>query len=621
MKKTSPMDSILFLAPFGMMAETAQRLASDLGISLKVEVADDDHAIETVARHPQVDVVVSRGGVAERIKALDNISVVEIATTVDQYLDVISRFASQGMRRIGFVGRANILGGASGDFDIAGTRVYFRSCLSLLEIEQTFNALCEAGIDAIVGCRLGYDLAVAKGVPAERLVATELSVKRALEEAVRLVRAKEIERRQGAQLKAIVDNIDEGIVALDRERRIDFCNNIARRLCSDMNGTFNHRFVADLLAGGELEKITNIHGRDVLARSIPLEVGGVRVGDVITLQEGSSIQMQERKIRVSLHQKGLYAKKCFGDMLGESDSIRKLIEKAQKYASHDSNLLIYGETGTGKEVLAQSVHNASLRRYGPFVSVNTASLPPSLLESELFGYAEGAFTGAKKGGKPGLFELAHGGTIFLDEIGELTPDIQSRLLRVLQEKEIMRIGDDRIIPVDVRVISATNRDLSDLVREGGFREDLYYRIHVLGLRIPPLRERQNDVVLLFQSFLNELAKNDGRTISLTEAAIVGLKSYDWPGNIRQLKNVAEVIACHGAAVIDLEDVEEVLGGQETRIVRKELTAEQELEAMKQLEASALRKLLEQYPADEVCRKLGISRVTLWRRKNALLKGK
>lgn len=338
-----------------------------------------------------------------------------------------------------------------------------------------------------------------------------------------------------------------------------------------MNGTFNHRFVADLLAGGELEKITNIHGRDVLARSIPLEVGGVRVGDVITLQEGSSIQMQERKIRVSLHQKGLYAKKCFGDMLGESDSIRKLIEKAQKYASHDSNLLIYGETGTGKEVLAQSVHNASLRRYGPFVSVNTASLPPSLLESELFGYAEGAFTGAKKGGKPGLFELAHGGTIFLDEIGELTPDIQSRLLRVLQEKEIMRIGDDRIIPVDVRVISATNRDLSDLVREGGFREDLYYRIHVLGLRIPPLRERQNDVVLLFQSFLNELAKNDGRTISLTEAAIVGLKSYDWPGNIRQLKNVAEVIACHGAAVIDLEDVEEVLGGQETRIVRKELT--------------------------------------------------
>lgn len=613
------MSSILFLAPFGAMAETALHLAQGMGISLQVETADDDHAVEAVCRHPDVEVVVSRGGVAERIKTMDRISVVEITMTVDEFLDAISRFSAQGMRNIGFVGRANIFGGASGDFRIAETQVYFRSCQYEEEIEQNIITLKKIGVEAIIGCRHGYEQALKHGIAAERLSTSALSIKNALDEAVRLVRAKEMERLQSAQLMAIINNIEEGVIAVDGSQQVNFHNHVAERLCAAQNGELAGSVISDLLYHGRQEKIANVNGSFLLTKSIPLDINGKRFGEVITFQETSSIQKQERKIRLSLYQKGLYAKKYFADMLGESPIMVSLIEKAKKYASHDSNLLIYGETGTGKEVLAQSVHNASRRRNGPFVSVNTASLPPNLLESELFGYADGAFTGAKKGGKPGLFELAHGGTIFLDEIGELTPDIQSRLLRVLQEKEIMRIGDDRIIPVDVRIISATNRDLFDLVQKGGFREDLYYRIYVLGLRLPPLRERAQDIPLLFDACIREIAQKEGRRIGLTEQALSALMQYSWPGNIRQLKNIAEVIAYCGPDLVDADYVEEVLAEQETKIDRKPAWQPQrKFVSMREMEAGVLRDMLEAHSADEVCRMLGISRVTLWRKKKALL---
>lgn len=300
-------------------------------------------------------------------------------------------------------------------------------------------------------------------------------------------------------------------------------------------------------------------------------------------------------------------------MIGQSAAIKQLIAKARNYANYHSNLLIYGETGTGKEIVAQSVHNHSACRKGPFVSVNTASIPPSLLESELFGYAEGAFTGARKGGKQGLFELAHGGTIFLDEIGELTPDIQSRLLRVLQEKEIMRIGDDKIIPVDVRIIAATNRDLFEQVKSGAFRQDLYYRIHVLGLRVPPLRERAEDIPLIFDYYIKKMRAKEGKSVKVSAGAMKLLAAYSWPGNIRQLKNIAEVAACCGSELIDAEHVADMLGEQETRVENGKYITIADGGSLKQMEAEIIKYLLTRHTSDEVCRQLGISRVTLWRK--------
>lgn len=219
------------------------------------------------------------------------------------------------------------------------------------------------------------------------------------------------------------------------------------------------------------------------------------------------------------------------------------IEKARRFAETSSNIMLLGESGTGKELFAQSIHNCSKRKDGPFVAINCAALPENLLESELFGYVQGAFTGTNKGGKIGLFELAHGGTLFLDEISEVSINVQSKLLRVLQEREVRRIGDDKVISVDVRIICATNQNLKKLIVEGRFRQDLLYRLDVLRVFLPPLRRREKDVLLIFSSLLRHyLPDNVEELPPLTPEAQELLLFTPFPGNVRELRNVAERVS-------------------------------------------------------------------------------
>jgi transcriptional regulator with PAS, ATPase and Fis domain len=212
------------------------------------------------------------------------------------------------------------------------------------------------------------------------------------------------------------------------------------------------------------------------------------------------------------------------------------IKLSKKVAKSDLTVLITGESGTGKELFAQSIHNASLRKNGPFVAINCAAVPESLLESELFGYESGAFTGARKEGKAGLFEQANMGTIFLDEIGDMPLTLQARLLRVLQERQVMRIGSDRLINVDIRIIAATNKNLIKMIEKGQFREDLFYRINVLPINIPPVRERKEDIIPLIKCYMER--KKD---IKLSDEVVEVLMNYSWPGNIREIQNVASYI--------------------------------------------------------------------------------
>lgn len=251
-----------------------------------------------------------------------------------------------------------------------------------------------------------------------------------------------------------------------------------------------------------------------------------------------SLQKSETKARVRLHSKSFIAKYTFDDILGTSLSIQKSISVARQFSKTNFTVLLLGESGTGKELFAQSIHNASSRAQGPFVGINFAALPESLAESELFGYEEGAFTGASKGGKPGLFELAHCGTIFLDEIGDASLSIQAKLLRVLEEREIIRIGGSGSIPIDVRIICATNRNLPKMVKEGAFREDLFYRIHVLSLRIPPLRDRKEDLADILRSGAFSSLHCDVLSGRLHDLFM----KYDWPGNIRELKATMQYIS-------------------------------------------------------------------------------
>ena len=239
-----------------------------------------------------------------------------------------------------------------------------------------------------------------------------------------------------------------------------------------------------------------------------------------------------------------------GRVIGQSPGWHDVLRKATQVASTETTVFVQGESGTGKEVVARFIHRTSPRRRGPFVAINCAALPESLLESELFGYERGAFTGAQFA-KPGQIELASGGVLFLDEVSEMSPAAQAKLLRVLQEREFQRLGGTRPLKANVRIIAASNQDLRKAVLRGGFREDLYYRLHVFDVRIPPLRDRASDIPLFAESFLQEFGRAMGRsTAALSEEASGALVAYDWPGNVRELRNVLEraTILCEGGPI-------------------------------------------------------------------------
>jgi propionate catabolism operon transcriptional regulator len=262
---------------------------------------------------------------------------------------------------------------------------------------------------------------------------------------------------------------------------------------------------------------------------------------VVTVQDALVAQRIERSLRTSQRPKHLVARHRLDDLIGDSPALQRVRRLARAGAAHDATVLLTGESGTGKELVAQGIHNASRRRGNPFVAFNCAALPEGLIESELFGHEEGAFTGARRGGKPGLFEIAHTGTIFLDEIGEMPAALQSRLLRVLQEREVMKLGSGRATPVDVRVIAATHRDLHALVEQGMFRADLYFRLNLLQIELPPLRERRGDVAPLARHLLSRSALQYGLPEAALERVLAFLaplfEHYAWPGNVRELENL------------------------------------------------------------------------------------
>ncbi|MEG2137952.1 MAG: sigma 54-interacting transcriptional regulator, partial [Oscillospiraceae bacterium] len=326
---------------------------------------------------------------------------------------------------------------------------------------------------------------------------------------------------------------------------------------------------------------------------------------------------QEKKNRV----KGFRAKTSFPDIIGSSKIMRRTEEEAKLFAKTEASILICGETGTGKELFAQSVHNYSGRKKGPFIAINCAALPESLLESELFGYEEGAFTGSKKGGKMGIFELANEGTIFLDEIGEIGLPLQARLLRVLQEKEVMRIGGERIFKVDARVITATNKDIYHM-SDKEFRRDLLYRLRVLELFLPPLRQREGDVVEIFLHFLRQRLSLAEHDLELPEDVLGLLRTYSWPGNVRELQNACErfCIYCEQSARLSSANLKKYMlrAIGEDRFLEDVLCQYGYDKDKRGENTERLQKLVRylkhalDYSNEQVAEVLGVSRTTLWR---------
>ncbi|SHJ49672.1 sigma-54 interaction domain-containing protein [Tepidibacter formicigenes] len=364
-----------------------------------------------------------------------------------------------------------------------------------------------------------------------------------------------------SQLDILLQILDDGIIAVNSNGNIYSYNESAKNIIGYKKDEVIGKNGIEILSKIPFdyvlktlnpikEKLIKINGYDVVVSVHPIVHSNKNYGAVAILKKFSDTEIKQHKLRAQLIGKGHIAKYRFEDILGKSDLIKKCKDIAKRMSNSDSSILISGESGTGKELFAQAIHNSSKRKDYQFVAINCGAFPESLLESELFGYEEGAFTGARKGGKPGLFELAHNGTLFLDEIGEMPLNLQKRLLRVLQEREVMRIGGDRLIKINIRVIAATNRDLKEMVKKGEFREDLYYRLNVLPLKIPPLRVRKEDILLLVNQMKNQFNCN----FNLTEDAKELLLSHNWRGNVRELKNYIEYFSNLGLENVDVDDL-------------------------------------------------------------------
>lgn len=397
---------------------------------------------------------------------------------------------------------------------------------TLIEIIQEFN------LPAVCGEQFYYD-----------------NVERIIHGSFRLNRLLNATQEMRSNIERICDLNKNAVFAYDENEKITYFNPAAEKLFQIQNRReLLHRplktvlreyggLVSQLLSKKAIEEMmVKIHGAEALVTTSVYETenGPNTMVNIMLLED---FQQAASNARSKLKTRDFIAKYRFDNILGDSSDILQAVKIAKTYAYSDATVLITGESGVGKELFAQSIHNASKRAKQPFVAVNFAALPESLAESELFGYTEGAFTGALRGGKRGLFEIAHQGTIFLDEIGDAPLSLQTKLLRVLEEREIVRIGGSNVIPIDIRVICATNRNLKEMMREGKFREDLYYRIKILSLHIPPLRERRSDIEEILRRMLGEFENTE----LLNGEILQALTSYTWPGNIRELKGVVEYI--------------------------------------------------------------------------------
>lgn len=370
-------------------------------------------------------------------------------------------------------------------------------------------------------------------------------------------------RRLESQFDILMDVLDQGVIAVNEHEEIYAVNQMARDITHVFGNTVMNQHGASVFPYIPfkqcLESMTETKPQVVRVAGSPVSVyvrpvlrRGKCIGAFAILQKFNEMERRQNELRGQLMKKGQghRAKYCVDDVIGESEAILKTKEIVVKMAQTESPVLLIGETGTGKELFAHSVHNASRRKEQPFVAINCAAMPENLLESELFGYEDGAFTGARKGGRPGLFEFAHQGTMFLDEVEGMSPALQVKLLRVLQEREIMRVGGSQIIHVDVRIVAATNESLEEKVEDGSFRRDLYYRLNALPVLIPPLRERGGDVFLILDKFRRDL----GSGFTLSEEIRQLFREYRWRGNIRELRNIAEYLNFTGHTVITREDL-------------------------------------------------------------------
>ena len=631
-------DELLIVAGYCGMAETIRTVCRRLEVEptiLRWEYANDEFLLELQKRFQTgnvPDVIIARGALANMVERFFRGIVLIRAEPSEMDILTAVRKATAYGERIGLLLQERYaatyqLQPIKELFGLQTLVVY--PFQSREDIVAQINKGKQEGMDVMAG---GGTLAVrtgkAVGIPVCLAETGEFSMESAIHEALAVLRVLRQKKEYLDFFHSASASVNEGILVTDGEQ-ILFTNEIIGKIFrtgaslvgKTVRGLPDIFFpggqtLSDLLREPDAESIINICGVNYLVHKCAHTHSGTKQ-TLLVFANADNIQLQEQRIRNTLYAKGLIAKYVFQDIQAESDVMRSVIARARQYAQTNANILISGESGTGKELFAQSIHNASSRAKGPFVAINCASIPENLLESELFGYEEGSFSGAKKGGKPGLFELSHNGTIFLDEIDSLPTQLQGALLRVLQEKEIHRIGSQRNVAVNIRVIAAANKDMKRLLAEKAFRPDLYYRLNTLHLTIPPLCLRDGDVLPLADYFIRRYA-------SFYQVEPPALRAQDrqlllrhrWPGNVRELENamhrfviLTQVGQTAVEGCLDAFDSDPSAQSSEEDIytIRKG--------SLDDMERELIRQALRDHGANrgETARFLGISRSTLWKK--------
>ena len=567
-------------------------------------------------------VLIARGGHAHRLRSSNlGVPVVSIPFTGNNITSILLQ-ATHTWGEFAVIGNHTLVQMARELEHAMKAQIHYCAISGWSDFETQVINIKNSGVKAVVG---GYDacqFAKKHGLHTYCITTNQYEISAAIADAKTLLAALDRDKRWSDLFRSVLDTVHEGVVIIDSDYKITHLNRLAKKFLSDfVIGTRVHdplyigRIKRALNGGCIYDELTEADDYKYTCTTIPVKTGDEITEVVFVLQEVEYVQKIEQQVRQKVFKKGLFASKSFSDILGNSPVTRETIQTAKRYALVNSTILITGESGTGKEIFAQSIHNFSLRRNEAFVAVNCATIPPNLFESELFGYVEGAFTGAKHGGKTGLFELAHNGTIFLDEIGEMPLNMQARLLRVLEERQIMRVGGDQVIPINIRVIAATNKDLLKMVDEETFRSDLYYRLNVLPLKLRPLRERKEDLHALIGHFIKKYADEHSRNqFQFTDAGMDTMMRYSWRGNTRELKNVIErLVVTNASGIADAEEVGEALGVS----VRPPAKSSKDFDSclLSDNEMDMIRKVMEEVRGNktEAAKRLGISRPTLHRK--------
>lgn len=544
---------IAFIAPFERIRIKAQSIIDTSNYPARTYLGDLHKGVESAKQALQdgAKIIISRGGTARMIRQQLDVEVIEIEGSIYRTLAFLYEDTSQETK-IAIVGFKQLMNFVEPICDILGRSYQSFEIKDSTSFSEVIRKVKHWKPDIVIGDAVSFHWAKDQGLNAYLIETSMGTIVDAFERAMLVLNNLKRHISSEKRLSAVLNCTKEGAILVDIDGNIKEVNrqgcNIFEAARADLIGrAFSNYFISKELNTASENKqearniILNYRGKKLAIDHIAISSDDATESSaVILFQHIERIQETGNAIRKKLVDTGFYAKYTFADIWHQSDRMKYLVEMAKQYSRTDSNIMIMGETGTGKELFAQSIHNAGPLADGPFVAVNCAALSGSLLESELFGYAPGAFTGALRSGKTGLFELANDGTLFLDELTEMDIFLQSKLLRALQTREIMKIGDNKVIPIKVRIIAATNKQPMQEVKKGNLRTDLYYRLNVLDLQIPPLRERKGEAGYLFSHFLEKISRRRKQAVQQPSARLLdAINKYAWFGNVRELENFAE----------------------------------------------------------------------------------